>query len=275
MMAGTPDRITPMSLPSAPRALKAIATLLPVILLNGSLLQAQQSGPSPYPDAKAEAAWPGKGPIRYFGWMTDNRKSFWSKREADRGKIIFTGDSIIGGWKIEKDFPGQPIANRGIGGDVTRGMLFRLQEDILDLQPKAIVFHIGSNDITAGSSVANVVANYNAILDQVQKALPETPILILALLPHGIPTGDKAPKPDLEAYLKKVNALIPVVNQELAKIPAARKNVTFVDSYTPFLLPDGNLDDSQFNADKVHPNEAGHTKLGAVVRKALTDLKLL
>jgi lysophospholipase L1-like esterase len=257
------------------RALKALATLLPLILLNGSPLLAQQSGPSPYPDAKAEAAWPGKGPIRYFGWMTDNRKSFWSKREADRGKIIFTGDSIIGGWKLEKDFPGLPIVNRGIGGDVTRGMLFRLQEDILDLQPKAIVFHIGANDITAGSSAANVVANYNAILDQAQKANPETPILILAVLPHGIPTGDKAPKPDLEAYLKKVNALIPVVNQELAKISAARKNVTFVDSYTPFLLPDGNLDGSFFSADKVHPNEAGHTKLGTIVRKALADLKLL
>jgi lysophospholipase L1-like esterase len=256
-------------------ALKTTALLLTLSFLNHSSARAQQSGPSPYPDAKAEAAWPGKGPIRYFGWMADNRKSFWSKREADRGKIIFTGDSIIGGWKLEKDFPGQPVANRGIGGDVTRGMLFRLREDVLDLQPKAIVFHIGSNDITANSSVANVISNYNAILDEVQKANPATPVIILALLPHGIPTGDKAPKPDLEAYLKKVNALIPVVNQELAKIPAARKNVTFVDSYTPFLLPDGNLDDSQFNADKVHPTEAGHTKLGGIVRKALTDLKLL
>ena len=264
-----------MHTPFVHRALQATTLLLTLTILDCSPVQAQQSGPSPYPDAKAEAAWPGKGPIRYFGWMTDNRKSFWSKREADRGKIVFTGDSIIGGWKLEKDFPGKPVANRGIGGDVTRGMLFRLQEDVLDLQPKAIVFHIGSNDITAGSSVANVVANYNAILDQVQKANPATPIIILALLPHGIPTGDKAPKADLAAYLKKVNALIPIVNQELAKVPAARKNVTFVDSYTPFLLPDGSLDDSQFNADKVHPTEAGHTKLGTLVSKALTDLKLL
>src|SRR5215218_6306420 len=96
---------------SAHRVLKTAVVLLSLVALDRPSLHAQQNGPTAYPDAKAEAAWPGKGPIRYFGWMTDNRKSFWSKREADRGKIVFTGDSIIGGWKLEKDFPGKPIAN--------------------------------------------------------------------------------------------------------------------------------------------------------------------
>jgi len=41
-------------------------------------LLAQQTGPTPFPDQKDEAAWPGKGPIRTFPYMTDNRKSFWS-----------------------------------------------------------------------------------------------------------------------------------------------------------------------------------------------------
>jgi len=37
------------------------------------------SGPTPYPsDAKD---WPGQGAIRVFGWMTDNRKAFWTERE--------------------------------------------------------------------------------------------------------------------------------------------------------------------------------------------------
>jgi lysophospholipase L1-like esterase len=257
------------------RDLNAAFLLLSLILLQGAALQAQPSGPSPYPDAKAEADWPGKGPIRSFGWMAENRKNFWAKREADRGKIVFTGDSIIGGWKLENDFPGKPVANRGIGGDVTRGLLFRFQEDVLDLQPKAIVIHIGSNDLTADGPVEGVVSNYNALLDLAQKANPDMPILILAVLPHGIPTGEKAPNPGLAAYLQKVNARIPVLNKELAAFPAARKNVTFVDSYTLFLLPDGSLDDSLFNADKVHPTDAGHTKLGTLVGKVLADLHLL
>jgi len=245
--------------------------LLPFVFPATGTLHAQQTGPTVYPDAKNEAAWPGKGPIRYFGWMTDNRKSFWSKREADKGKIVFTGDSIIGGWKLEKDFPGQPVTNRGIGGDVTRGLLFRFQEDVLDLHPKAIVIEIGSNDITADGPIEGVVSNYNLLLDMAQKADPQTPVIIMALTPHGIPTAP-APSAGLAAYLQKVNDRIPVLNKDLAKIPAARKNVTFVDTYTPLLGANGAQDESLFNADKVHPTDAGHTKLAVVVSKALAEV---
>lgn len=256
--------------------LRLFGTIILILsALHLSARPAKADGPTPYPDPKNDAAWPGKGPIRYFdGWMPGDRKRFWAAREKDQGKIVFTGDSIIGGWKLEHDFPGKPVANRGIGGDVTRGLLFRFKEDVLDLHPKAIVMEIGSNDITADASVANVVSNYNMLLDMAQQANPDTPILIMALLPHGIPTGEKAPKPDLAAYLKKVNARIPLLNDELKKLAAARKNVIYVDTYTPFLLPNGAFDDSQFNDDKVHPTTAGHAKLGEIVSKALTELKL-
>jgi|GEM_PF-885509 len=252
-------------------SLLKITSLLLIFLSFGSL-HAGQTGPTPYPDPKNDAAWPGKGPIRCFDWMTQNRKSFWPKREVDRGKIIFTGDSIIGGWKLDKDFPGKPIANRGIGGDVTRGLLFRFQEDILDLHPKAIVIEIGSNDLASDGPIEGVISNYNTLLDMAQKADPGTPIIIMAVTPRGIPTGPKAPSAGLATFLQKVNTRIPLLNKELAKIPAARKNVVFVDAYTPLLLPNGAPDDSLYNADKVHPTDAGHSKLAAVVSKALAEV---
>lgn len=253
-----------------------IAALCLFALILPSGLHAQtQSGPTPYPDAKNSAQWPGKGPIRWFGWMTENRNAFWKQRQADQGKIVFAGDSIIGGWKLEKDFPGKPVANRGIGGDVTRGLLFRLQEDILDLKPKAIVLEIGSNDITADASIADVVSNYNTILETIAKASPDTPVVVMAMTPHGIPEGAKAPSEALKTYLLKVNARLPEANKELAKLPSRHKNVVFADTYTPMLLPDGSQDASLFNADTVHPNDAGRAKLAEVVSKALTDLKLL
>jgi lysophospholipase L1-like esterase len=249
------------------------ATLVFLLTLLGvGTLEARQSGPTPYPDPKDNAAWPGKGPIRYFGWMEQDRKSFWSKRDADQGKTVFVGDSIIGGWKLDKDFPGKAVANRGIGGDVTRGLLFRFQEDVLDLHPKAIVLEIGSNDISSDSPVETIVSNYNALLGLAQRADPAMPILLLALLPRGIPTGAKAPSPALGAYLQKVNARIPLLNAELSKIPAARKNVTFLDCYSLFLRPDGTLDDALFNDDKVHPVDAGHSKLAGLISKTLTEL---
>jgi lysophospholipase L1-like esterase len=44
---------------------------------------------------------------------------------------------------LAKDFPNLKVANRGISGDVTRGVWYRLPEDVLDLEPSAIVLLIG------------------------------------------------------------------------------------------------------------------------------------
>jgi lysophospholipase L1-like esterase len=253
-------------------ARRVVLAAFAVTLFTSALVKAQDAtGPTPYPDPKKESAWPGTGPIRLFPWMPENRKAFWSQREASQGKIVFVGDSIIGGWHLDKDFAGKPVINRGIGGDTSRGLLFRFQEDILDLHPKAIVIEIGANDITANGQTAGILSNYHAILDMAQKANPDTPIFLLTILPQSIPTGDKAPKPDLQAYLEKVQARIDPTNAELAKIPAARKNVTLVDVHTVMLGPDGKQDTSLFNKDGVHPTDAGHTKMADPVTKALTD----
>jgi hypothetical protein len=55
-------------------------------------------GPTPHPDPKNEAAWPGKGPIRSFGFMVGERQAFWNNRQMDQGAVVFVGDSLIGGW---------------------------------------------------------------------------------------------------------------------------------------------------------------------------------
>lgn len=88
-------------------------------------------GPSPFPNDKDEAAWLGKGPIRSFGWMVDNRNYFWTQREKDQGAVVFIGDSLTGNWEtLAQSFPDVKVANRGIGGDTSRGVLFRFREDV-------------------------------------------------------------------------------------------------------------------------------------------------
>ena len=64
------------------------------------------------------------------------------------------------------------------------------------------------------------------------------------------------------------------MNKEFSRMAAGRKNVTFVDSYTPFLLPDGTQDGSLFQSDALHLTGAGHEKIVEIVGKALSELKL-
>src|SRR5688500_3811924 len=105
-----------------------------------------ETGPSPYPTQSAD--WPGEGVIRVFGWMKTNRESFWKQREQKRGAWVLAGDSLLGNWRTsQQDLEPRNTANRAIGGDVSRGLLFRFQEDVLDLHPSGIVLLIGGNDL--------------------------------------------------------------------------------------------------------------------------------
>ncbi len=85
---------------------------------------------------------PGAGPIRRVDWFRKlwlERRTAWSRRAAlDRNAVVFLGDSITQGWgdNLGGSFPGLKVANRGISGDTTRGVLIRLDEDVLALHPK-------------------------------------------------------------------------------------------------------------------------------------------
>src|SRR5262245_42551182 len=72
---------------------------------------------------------PGQGPIRRYDWFRktwNDRRTKWAARaEQDRGAVVLLGDSITQGWGDDFSgwFPRLKIANRGISGDTSRGVL--------------------------------------------------------------------------------------------------------------------------------------------------------
>src|ERR1700745_528170 len=71
-------------------------------------------------------------------------------------RIIFFGDSITDLWKLDESFPGKPYINRGISGQTTPQMLVRFRQDVIDLQPKAVVILAGTNDIAGNTGPMSV-----------------------------------------------------------------------------------------------------------------------
>jgi lysophospholipase L1-like esterase len=72
----------------------------------------------------------------------------------DEKRVVFMGDSITQGWKIEGPggyFPGKPYINRGISGQTTPQMLVRFRQDVIDLKPKVVVILAGINDIAGNT----------------------------------------------------------------------------------------------------------------------------
>ena len=241
-------------------ALVAVAATL----LASAALAAAESGPTPYPDPKDEAAWPGVGPIRVFNeWMPKDRQRFWANREKDRGAIAFVGDSLTGGWdpkQFAESFKGLKVANRGIGGDVSRGVLFRFREDVLDLKPQAVVLCVGSNDLSAHAPPAGIEKNIVAILDMAQKAEPAVPVVLCTIPPRD--AANSPTKPGAQADL----------NQRIAKLAAGREGVTLLDLFTPMAGPDGKPQAEFVKKDRIHMSTAGHAKWAELVRPILEKL---
>ena len=129
-------------------------TLLLATTATPPVLPAQEADRFALP--KSEEGLPGEGKLRrYNGYVKTwaSRRAAWSKQvKQDQKAVVFLGDSITQGWgaKFRGNFNGMKLANRGIGGDTTRGMLIRLQEDVLSLNPSAIVMLMGTNDLEVG-----------------------------------------------------------------------------------------------------------------------------
>lgn len=228
-----------------------------------SPLHAADSGPTPYPDPKTESAWPGKGPIRLFGWMVDNRKYFWTQREKDQGAVVFAGDSLTGNWKIadmQKAFPNLKIANRGIGGDVSRGLLFRFHEDVVDLHPRALVLCIGSNDLSAHGDPAGTAQNIADIIDQARQPNPDLPIVLIKATPRDNPKAPMKP------------GAFDDLNGRIAKLGEGKKNFIVLDLGPALTTADGKLKPECFTDDRLHLAAPGYDAWAATLRPALEKL---
>lgn len=227
--------------------------------------ETQPDGPKAYPDQKAweDSVWPGKGPIRVFGWMVDNRAAFWKAREKDRGAVVFAGDSLTGNWAIKQMaelFPNLKVANRGIGGDVSRGLLFRFKEDVLDLKPRAVVICIGTNDLSAHADPAGVEFNIGLMLNQA-RAYSATMPIVLCLIP---------PRDSLEAPTKP--GAFADLNARIAKLGAGKEHLAVLDLYTPLVTPEGKPKEEFFNKDRLHLNPLAYQKWAEVIRPVFENL---
>jgi lysophospholipase L1-like esterase len=209
--------------------------------------------------------FPGEGPVQpgiWFRSLWKNRRSEWGKaKDADRGAVVFLGDSITQGWgTLAQDFPGLKVANRGISGDTTRGIRFRLKEDVIDLQPRAVNLLIGTNDIGLGATPELVAENVKAIIAELRAADPKLPIIACRVMPSDASKQRPADK------IQRLNAL---VDEAVANDPL----ITRVDTFGIFASEQGNAKKEEF-PDLLHPNAAGYAKWAEALQPVFQKLQL-
>jgi lysophospholipase L1-like esterase len=195
---------------------------------------------------------------------------------AQKGDIdvLFMGDSITDFWRnagqpgvvnpplagkavFEKYFGAMKVANFGISGDTTQGVLFRLRDgEGQGYSPKAVMLMIGTNNAASASS-AEIAEGVGAVVWELRQNFPAAKILLLAIFPRGLPG---------EASRQTVAAVNPII----AKLHDG-KNVFFLDIGAKFLDADGTIP-ADVMPDRLHPGEKGYTIWAEAVKGPLAEL---
>jgi lysophospholipase L1-like esterase len=239
----------------------SISALLLFLLLCASAFAADLQIPA------TDDGLPGAGPIRRMDWfktLWNTRRTAWAKRvDADKGAVVMLGDSITQGWGDDFSgyFPGLKIANRGISGDTSRGVLIRLKEDVLALEPKAVVLLIGTNDLDEKATPETIAENVKLILAELSKSNPNLPIILCQVFPSSESKNRPADK------IKQLNKLY-------AAAIKGNKQITLIETWPLFADASGNAKLEEF-PDLLHPNGIGYRKWAAGLRPFFATLDLI
>lgn len=173
--------------------------------------------------------------------------------------IIFLGNSITAGCEWAELLGNPHCRNRGISGDITYGVLERLDE-VTEGKPAKVFILIGINDIEHNIPDTLIVQNYRKIIQRIKTESPSTKIYFQTLLPvNNEFTQFK------KHYNKDEHILF--VNTELKKI-AAEEKITLIDLHPHFLDASNKLD-KRYTMDGLHLNAEGYKVWKGILKQYL------
>ena len=246
------------------RILLALAVLLPAF---PTPAQQPAAADERFQIPATDDGLPGAGPIRRYEWFRNlwaQKRSGWARRvDQDQKAFVFLGDSITQGWgdDLGGNFAGVKVANRGISGDTTRGVLIRLKEDVLALSPTGVVILIGTNDLEEGADPEVIVANLKLILAELHRHNAKMPVVLCEVFPSSETKKRPADK-------------IKRINQVYAAAVKGDAQVTLLETWPLFADAKGDAKDAEF-PDLLHPNKEGYAKWAAALRPILATLGFL
>lgn len=173
-----------------------------------------------------------------------------------QGAILFIGSSTIVRWKtLARDFPEQPVINRGFGGSQIADSVFYADRIVVPYRPRLIVLRAGGNDIHAGKTPEQVAADFRSFVERVRAELPDVRIAYMTI------NASPSRWANVERE-KKANELIKAYIE-------AGKNLDYIDTWDATLGADGKPREELYVADRLHFNDEGYKILTAIVRKHL------
>ena len=160
---------------------------------------------------------------------------------AVKGQTVCAGSSLMENFPINELLMdmGSPkkVYNRGIGALTIEQYDEFLDVCVLDLEPSKLFINIGSNDLNlGGDTIGNLIIKYRALIQRIQKALPDCAINMMAFYP----CRDDDSAPQMPGRVARTMANVNLANEQV-KALAAELGCTYIDVNAPLLDADGFL----------------------------------
>lgn len=181
-------------------------------------------------------------PARYKEQVAKFQADVKSKKD-----VVFLGNSITAGTDWAKLLHLPNAKNRGISGDITFGVLERLDE-IITGKPAKVFVLIGINDISRNIPDSLILRNYNQIISRIRSGSKRTKIYFYTLLPVN-----SSFEKFKNHYGKDEHILW--LNEQIRKMAA--KQVIIIDLYPKFLDENDHLK-AGLTKDGLHLNGEGY-----------------
>jgi lysophospholipase L1-like esterase len=140
------------------------------------------------------------------------------------------------------------VANKGVCGDLTSGMLERFSSDVIEEKPDYVIILGGTNDLGWNLDPAMIIRNLNTMYDT---ALNQGIGPIACTVPSILGLDELIP-PRL-----RLNGII--------RGEAEKRDIVFVDVFAATADPQTNRLLDEYSADGLHLNAKGYQRVGQCV----------
>jgi len=186
-------------------------------------------------------------PDSIFSTYYFQRVSHFETLPQTKHDIIFLGNSITDGAEWPELFNDIKVKNRGISGDITAGVLHRLNAITIG-KPTKVFLLIGVNDLARNTSTDSIVKNILLIAGYIHQQSSATKVYVQSILPVNNVYGKFGTHTNKGEQIEIINAQL--------KEEANGNGYTYIDLYSSFVDENGKLKANLTN-DGLHlKNEA-------------------
>jgi len=178
-------------------------------------------------------------------------------------RVVFLGDSITDGWRLNEYFGDRDFVNRGISGQITGEMLGRMLGDVVNLHPQAVLILAGTNDLARGVPLLVIENNLTMIADLADYY--KVKVILASVLP--VSDYHKGVNPSYERTIQRAPSLIRSLNGWMHSL-AHDRGYTFLD-YFSAMVDDAGMMKADLADDGLHPNSAGYRIMAPLALQAI------